>query len=202
MAVEDNLDVVNEETQTIASDHTSLLQIMMQLLFQKVMFWSLVPAVLVVPVWMVVGRELMGGPGGWGGIILMWTVGPVLLLYHFLLLAVLLRCNKRVGNHSPADFCVSVRLAKTLVIYYAAHFFLQIFMDDGGDQGNMGSWAVQFLGLKSATSDSIDALFAVMILVLLIVLMVFACMDDHVLLHEQDYLHHHLVPTTESSSVV
>jgi hypothetical protein len=75
-------------------------------------------------------------------------------------------------------------------------------MDDGGDQGNMGSWAVQYLGLTTSISGSIEALFAVTILVLLIVLMVFACMDEHVLIHDQEYLHHQLVPTTETSSFV
>jgi hypothetical protein len=207
----------NEGTQAMSHDRLFL--------FQKVMFWSLGPAILVVPVWMVAGRQLMGGPGGWGAVILMWTVAPMLLLHHIVLLEVMIRSNKRVGNHvnnnnrssrrrcgSAGDFCVSVRLANTLFIYYAAHFFLQLFMDDGGDQGAMGSWAFQYLGLKSSISDTIDACLAVMILVLLVVQMVFACMDDPILLHshhdQEQYLHHHhhhRVPTTtttESSSFV
>eukprot|EP00978_Attheya_sp_CCMP212_P024162 scaffold75523_cov38-Attheya_sp.AAC.2 len=209
----------NEGTQAMTS-HDRLF------LFQKVMFWSLVPAILVVPVWMVAGRQLMGGPGGWGGVILMWTVAPVLLLHHIILLEVMIRSNKRVGNNRSnhrsssmrdcgGDFCVSVRLAHTLFMYYAAHFFLQVFMDDGGDQGAMGSWAFQYLGVKSSISDTVDACLAVMILVLLVVQMVFAGMDDPVLLllppadqeHLHHHHHHHRVPTTtttttESSSVV
>ena len=63
--------------------------------FEQLMFWSLIPATVVLPAWLVGGRTLLGGPRGWGSLVLMCTGAPILCLYHILLLVVYMIKNQR-----------------------------------------------------------------------------------------------------------
>jgi membrane protease YdiL (CAAX protease family) len=141
---------------------------------QKILFWSLAPAILLVPVWIVFGKMLFGGPGGWGAIILMYTAAPVFFLYHVLLFFVALRKNRQ-QYFDCRDYQLSPAASKYLLAYYVGHAGFQLFMDDGGDQGSMGSVMEHWLGLSQHVNNGIDAIFAFGTVGLAVVLLCLLC---------------------------
>lgn len=145
--------------------------------YQKVLFWSLLPAILVVPIWIAAGRCFMGGPGGWGTIIFMGTVSPVLLIVHAVLFCVALGKNRKRDILRPNDYYLTATTSKALSFYYASHFLLQIFMDDGGDQGTMGSIAENHLGMSGKVADDLGGFFLIATLLLLILVTVLICRE-------------------------
>jgi membrane protease YdiL (CAAX protease family) len=141
---------------------------------QKILFWSLAPAVLLVPIWIVFGKMLFGGPGGWGAMILMYTAAPVLFLYHVLLFLVALRKNRQ-KYFGCRDYNLSPAASKYLLAYYVGQVGVQLFMDDGGDQGSMGSVMEHWLGLSRQVCEGVDTVFAFGTVGLAVVLMWLLC---------------------------
>uniref|UniRef100_A0A6V2BY41 Uncharacterized protein n=1 Tax=Ditylum brightwellii TaxID=49249 RepID=A0A6V2BY41_9STRA len=140
-------------------------------IFQKVMFWTLLPSILLIPLWLFAGRTLFGGPSGWIGITYMFTICPALFLCHLLIFLVCLCKNRRCGKGCSATYHVSYPLAMALVVYDTTLFLQQFVMNDGGDTGPSGSWASHHLGLSVAVSTKMDALLTICIFFLLFVIM-------------------------------
>lgn len=159
--------------------------------FQVIMFWSLLPAIVVMPLWLVMGREYVGGPSGWNGVLLMFLVAPPLFIYHVVLL--ILHVRKTLREESP-HFLMSADSATTLVAYYVVSFLAQIFMNDGGDQGSMGSIAEQKWGLPRNVCSFVEQSLLLGTLGLLVVLMVLVNQEEEPLRVIQT---RELVPTTE-----
>jgi len=156
---------------------------------ERFMFWTLVPATVLLPAWLVVGRSLMGGPKGWGSIVLILTWGPILFLYHILLLTIYIVKNHRRKNkhqqrssstkipktytkyntkhfvssvlHSSKEYFITEQSAIILGLYYCVSLVVQLFMKDGdADQGSMASIATTLLGIRDELSSEIGwALF-------------------------------------------
>lgn len=117
--------------------------------FQKIMFWSLVaPDISLIPIWIVFGKWLFG----------LWRNGRMgcrdyhvygcthIFAYHLILFGMVLRSNihhylELSKNHlSP--------MSKVILVYYPCHLWFQLFMDNSGDQGSMGS-VMEHLGICS-----------------------------------------------------
>ena len=136
---------------------------------ERGMFLSLPVAIFLVPLWVVCGRNLMGGPGGWGTLMLAFFAGPVLIVAHVVLFVVAKRRNMQAGV-MPGEFRVSPVIARVLCVYYAALFFMQVFLNDGGGV-IMGSVANRYFGLNKDTSDVIAAIFTIVSIIALVILL-------------------------------
>lgn len=88
--------------------------------FRKIAFWSLLPAIILVPAWVGFGRIFFGA-FGWAG----YVTGPfaliVLFPYHFVLVLLAL-AGKTVY--------LSLRTTRLLLVYYAALLINQLTMID------------------------------------------------------------------------
>jgi uncharacterized membrane protein len=143
--------------------------------FQKIMFWSLAADIVLIPIWIVFGKGLFGGTGGWGAMILMFTAAPVFCVYHLILFGMALKSNIR--HHSElSEYHLSQRTSKVVLAYYLCHLGFQLFMDDGGDQGNMGS-VMEHLGIcsKWTTCSYINTFFMFSTILLAVVLAILIC---------------------------
>jgi len=123
----------------------------------------------------------MGGPKGWGSIVLILTWGPILFLYHILLLTIYIVKNHRRKNkhqqrssstkmpkttascafvssvlHSSKEYFITEQSAIILGLYYCVSLVVQLFMKDGNaDQGSMASIATTLLGIRDELSSEI-----------------------------------------------
>jgi hypothetical protein len=136
--------------------------------FEIAMFWSLLPAVVILPVCLVAGRTIIGGPGGWGIIVLVFTWAPVLFLYHILLLAITVIKNRRRWKHLKlsssssrdkgmqlADYFIAEQSASVLTLYYVVSVLVQCFMKDGNEHGSVPSIMTQWLGMSERLCSDI-----------------------------------------------
>lgn len=146
--------------------------------YRQVMFWSLAAATLVIPAWIVCGNYFMGGAGGWGAFILMWTAAPVYLLYHLILFVVAFRTNKANHDSDISDYHLPRVTCNVLVAYYLCHFIWQLFMNDGGDQGPMGSIMMNHFGVSQSANELVFGIFMFAILGLSLLLAILICCVD------------------------
>ena len=158
-------------------------------MFQKTMFWSLAAAIILIPLWIVFGKSLLGGPGGWGAFILMIFVAPVFSLYHLILFGMVLRRN--MNQHLvPSEYHLQESASKVVSIYYLLHVGFQLFLNDGGDQGSMGS-IMEHLGFPRQFCDFMTDVFAFAIVVVAICFTLLICcfdaITDETLTDESDY---------------
>jgi hypothetical protein len=147
--------------------------------FGRVMFWSLGPAIVIMPFWMLLGRTLMGGPGGWMTLLLMKYVCPVMFFYHIVLWYVLFGVivDRRTAT-TIRDFGVSDRFGFVLLGYYATAFCQQVFMSDWGDEELiMPSVAEAFLGINAKWCDHIHALLFLSLPLWMFLMLIMACYD-------------------------
>jgi uncharacterized membrane protein len=143
--------------------------------FQKIMFWSLAADIILIPLFIVFGKGLFGGPGGWGAMMLMVTAAPVFCVYHLILFGMALQSNSR--HHSePSEYHLSQRTSRVVLVYYLCHLGFQLLMDDGGDQDSMGS-VMQHLGLcsKWTTCSYMNTFFMFSTIILAVVLAILIC---------------------------
>ena len=147
--------------------------------FQKRSFWTLWPAIVVIPLWMCFGKSYLGGPGGWNTILLLSIASPVVILYHTAVAVTALIRNRQRDGLDREDYFLSKRTSYTFVAYYACHLMLQVFMDDGGDQGNMGSVAERYFRTSKTVAEAMTAVFFFAIILLMITTLVLVCLEDH-----------------------
>jgi len=144
--------------------------------FERYMFRSLIPAIVIVPIWVAVGRTLFGGPGGWNGLVYMYTVCPILFFLHILLLYLCIQENNKQSSASGfTDYSISRPMSIALISYYILLFFNQFVMDDGGDQGPMGSWAVDHLRISRGLSNDLHGVSGAASLALMILMISLSC---------------------------
>uniref|UniRef100_A0A7S3L422 Uncharacterized protein n=1 Tax=Amphora coffeiformis TaxID=265554 RepID=A0A7S3L422_9STRA len=160
----------------------------MSLWFEKAMFWSLATSIVFVPAWTVFGRTLLGGPGGWGTILMMTFVAPPLFVSHVVLFVLARRANN--VYEQPSDYRITRPVASVLLAYYTALFFQQVFMDDGGDQGSTGSVATKYFGFDKYASDPVAAVFSGVSIVLLIAVVALVCIIKLPSTNYHDVSHH------------
>ena len=133
-----------------------------------IMYWSLVPAILVMPLWMAMGRLLLGGPVGWMGVFYFFVVSPIVLIYHGMLYWAW-HWHRKSGTVDPTS-------AYVLLAYYIFCFSHQLFMRDGGDRGTEGSVAQNYLGVPMNLCDLIaDGLLILIIIVMVSLLVLVFC---------------------------
>jgi hypothetical protein len=147
----------------------------------RVMFWSLGPAIVIMPFWMLLGRTLMGGPGGWMTLLLMKYVCPVMFFYHIVLWYVLFGVivdSCRSTTTTIMDFGVSDRFGLVLLGYYATAFFQQVFMGDVGDvELIMPSIAESILGIDARWCGYIQNLLFLSLPLWMLLMLIMACYD-------------------------
>lgn len=123
---------------------------------QKIAFWSLVPAIVVVPIWLIMGRELFGdGRVGWNAINILAVIDPFVVVMHIAILVLaLVRNRQRDDVEVLKDYFVTQRMAVTLWCYYMNHVLLQVFMDDSVfvDHWTIRSAAQILTGIFSLTA--------------------------------------------------
>jgi hypothetical protein len=103
------------------------------------------------------------------------------------LFVLFLRKNKRQeGLDRAADYGMTARAAYTLLAYYLLDFLFQVVMDDGGDQGDMGTWATHHLGFSKQLSDLLHCIISVVLLAMLVVLIVLACSEPTITSSSED----------------
>ena len=151
-------------------------------LFEKIAFHSLAPAIAIVPIWIGVGRILVGGPVGWIAIMSCISVCPFLFVYHCALYGVLFYKNSSVSTY--IDYSVSTRLANAIMIYYGLHFALQIFMNDTSYKSK--SAAERWFCIPDVVAGVVSILLFLAIVGMMVVLMVFACIDVPVFLDSKE----------------
>ena len=166
-------------------------------IFQSIMFWSLFPATFVMPLWLVFGHGGLGGTAGWFALLLMYVAALPLLIYHVILAYLYWdKLNNQQQEQdqlqrplSPDDepldhqqqsqssqrLLLPLRTSYALLAYYIASFFLQFFMDDGGDQGNTGSPAERVYDVPQELCQSFEFISFVVVASQLILLLVYAC---------------------------
>ena len=167
--------------------------------FEKIMFWSLLPATVILPVWLVSGRTVMGGPSGWGSIFLVVTWAPVLFLYHILLLAITIVKNHRRWNNKlqrksssssscsaekrfwammpMTEYFIAEQSATILAIYYVVSVLVQLFMMDGDEHCSVSSILTQWLGMSDRRSSDIGWLLCLACLALAVELLFLAIVE-------------------------
>ena len=144
---------------------------------RAVAFWSLIPAVAVVPAWFFLGRALIGGTFGWVGVFLL-PLAVVLLVAHVVLCCVVFS-RKAYQNHVDHRTTVSLRMARTICVYYVFHVLFQVFVLDAGDTPSEGSVAHKYLGVNEDIATGLAMWFLLPALfVLLVVLLVLACYEQ------------------------
>lgn len=122
--------------------------------------------------------------------LLMTFVAPPLLIYHIVLLALWWRrCIREANPH----YMLSLASTKALLAYYLASLFVQFFMDDGGDQGNMGSAAQQRWGVPKHVNNFMELASLVTAVLLMVVLMWLVCKEET----PSSPHAHELLPTNE-----
>jgi hypothetical protein len=118
------------------------------------LIWQLqIPMILIVPLWLIVGRALLGS-AGWITVILLITVVPALLVMMTILTILILVRRDVRANHivSPLD-------AKLGAIFYAATLLFGVFLVDGGDtEDSVGSVASHLFGRWFVEVSSIIAM--------------------------------------------
>jgi hypothetical protein len=130
------------------------------------MFWSLIPATVILPVWLVAGRTFMGGPSGWGIIFLVFTWAPVVFLYHILLLAISVVKNRRRWKNlklssassqgmRATDYFIAEQSASILTLYYVVSILVQFLMKDGNEHGSVASIMTQWFGMSERLCSDI-----------------------------------------------
>lgn len=135
--------------------------------FQRAMFWTLPPSILVVPLWLVCGRRLFGVPLSFTAGLLLVTGAPVLVLYHTAVLIIaIVKNNKRTGLSSWKDYHLSEHACIVLCLYFAAHLVSQLFVNDGGEWGSQGSAVERWFGW----SDDLCNLLCLALLIVIVVL--------------------------------
>jgi hypothetical protein len=134
---------------------------------------SLIPMTLLLPIWLIVGRALLGSIG-WLTLIMLFTVVPVLLISMIVLDILLLR-RKDVR----ASKMVSVLDARLVTAFYISTFLFGIFMVDFGDtEDSIVSVASRLLGSGFLTISSILAvILGVLATGLLVASLVVAIME-------------------------
>lgn len=136
-----------------------------RIVWRRIAFWSIFPAVLVVPVWFAFGRAFFGA-GGW---FLFYTTpaAVVAILPYQLILMVLALVGKK-GY-------LSLWASGLLLAYYVLLFTLQMSLVDGGDtEASVGSvWT--FAGMSEAMNGIIFGVslftgFAIMVALLVVLI--------------------------------
>lgn len=93
--------------------------------FQKFHFWFLIPAIIIVPAWVGLGRALFE-VGGWGIFLTVIFYAPVLFVHHIVLLTLtLVKDWRRQAVHLSTMWL--------LTAYYLLAFINQLAFIDGGD---------------------------------------------------------------------
>ncbi len=116
--------------------------------FQKFHFWFLIPAIIIVPVWVGLGRTLFE-VGGWGEFLTIIFYAPVLFVYHIVLLTLtLVKDWRRRAVHLSTMWL--------LTAYYVLAFINQLAFIDGGDTlESVNSVLTKWFGLSENVSTFI-----------------------------------------------
>ncbi|HEY1085340.1 MAG TPA: hypothetical protein VGE34_01270 [Candidatus Saccharimonadales bacterium] len=114
----------------------------------KVAYWSLIPMILVMPIWIALGRAFFGA-GGWMFLVTLPLAAVIFFPYH-ILLVVLAFVNKK---RELSEWAMLL-----LLTYYALAFTFQLSLVDGGDTKESVGSVLTFIGLPELMNTIIFAL--------------------------------------------
>lgn len=118
----------------------------------KVAFWSLIPAIILVPLWITFGRAIFG-VSGWNMLIFAFTLLPLSLGFHILV--------EILAWFGPVKRSLSNKATLFLGIYYIAIFLFGLSVIDYSDVMNSENSGLMVLGLSEVFTNVVTALSAI-----------------------------------------
>ena len=134
----------------------------------QVAFWSLIPAILIIPAWIAFGRGIFG-VSGWNMLIFALTLLPLSLLYHILI--------EVLAWFGPVKRSLSNKVTLLLGIYYVAVLVFGISVIDYSDVTNSENSGLMVLGFSEIFTNVMTALSALLVVGTAITIVVFLIMD-------------------------
>jgi hypothetical protein len=123
--------------------------------YKRLSFIFLPLMALVIPLWLTLGRAGLFGVGGWGLLVIMFTIAPGLLIVLLLLYGILLARPgvRRLKQTGTLDGILLLSL-------YLSTILFGIFLVDGDDtKESLNSVASKYMGISLADSDIITLVF-------------------------------------------
>lgn len=134
----------------------------------SIAFWSLIPAIAVIPLWITFAQMLFCG-GGWLLFLMVYFILPVLVLYH-LVLSVL-------AFFGPIKFTLTKLSTIILGIYYVMAILLGVSRIDGGDTKESIGSALTFIGVPDSINLVLFYVSSFAVSVLMVGLLIFLIVD-------------------------
>ncbi|MES2631246.1 MAG: hypothetical protein V4611_04800 [Patescibacteria group bacterium] len=134
----------------------------------QIAFWSLIPAIVLVPLWLTLGRTVFG-VGGWYILIFMFSLAPLAFIYHVTV--------EILAWFGPKKRSLTSNAAYILGTYYGAVLLFGLSIVDFGDTSGSEASVLTAIGIPLIVSHLISAASGLIMLVAAILLLVVLIRD-------------------------